>query len=109
MPCTPMPESASRTSSSLNGLMMAMTSFMRSPSEGLAHRQDERAAASVLGLGAERAVAVLRVREAIEAHVAAASALGAGVDVGKPEHPARDVLGDADLPVGVVALGEIGA
>jgi hypothetical protein len=28
MPCTPMPESASRTSSSLNGLMMAETIFM---------------------------------------------------------------------------------
>jgi hypothetical protein len=28
MPCTPMPESASRTSSSLNGLMMAVTSFI---------------------------------------------------------------------------------
>jgi hypothetical protein len=28
MPCTPTEVSASRTSSSLNGLMMAMTSFM---------------------------------------------------------------------------------
>jgi hypothetical protein len=28
MPCTPIVESASRTSSSLNGLMMAVTSFM---------------------------------------------------------------------------------
>src|SRR5689334_2215529 len=28
MPCTPTPNSASRTSSSLNGLMMAVTSFM---------------------------------------------------------------------------------
>jgi hypothetical protein len=28
MPCTPMPERASRTSSSLKGLMMAVTSFM---------------------------------------------------------------------------------
>jgi hypothetical protein len=31
MPCTPMPESASRTSSSLKGLMMAVTSFMMLP------------------------------------------------------------------------------
>jgi hypothetical protein len=31
MPCTPMPESASRTSSNLNGLIMAVTSFMCSP------------------------------------------------------------------------------
>src|SRR5260221_6255862 len=29
IPCTPMPESASRTSSSLNGLMIAVTSFMK--------------------------------------------------------------------------------
>jgi hypothetical protein len=28
MPCTPMPYSASRTSSSLNGLMIAVMSFM---------------------------------------------------------------------------------
>src|ERR1700694_2003 len=33
-PCTPMPVSASRTSSSLNGLMMAMTSFMEIPRLG---------------------------------------------------------------------------
>jgi hypothetical protein len=31
IPCTPIAESASRTSSSLNGLMMAVTSFMMSP------------------------------------------------------------------------------
>src|SRR5688572_17130239 len=31
MPCTPIADSASRTSSSLNGLMMAVTSFMVSP------------------------------------------------------------------------------
>ena len=31
IPCTPMLESASRTSSSLKGLMMAVTSFMRTP------------------------------------------------------------------------------
>jgi hypothetical protein len=32
MPCTPMAESASRTSSSLNGLMMAVTNFMSNSS-----------------------------------------------------------------------------
>jgi hypothetical protein len=31
MPCTPMADSASRTSSNLNGLMMAVTSFMMAP------------------------------------------------------------------------------
>jgi hypothetical protein len=31
MPCTPMADKASRTSSSLNGLMMAVINFMVSP------------------------------------------------------------------------------
>jgi hypothetical protein len=35
MPCTPMPVSAWRTSSSLNGLMMATTSFMGQPFHGV--------------------------------------------------------------------------
>jgi hypothetical protein len=34
MPCTPMPERDSRTSSSLKGLMMAVTSFMLAPWRG---------------------------------------------------------------------------
>src|ERR1700712_5226996 len=33
MPCTPIPERASRTSSSLNALMIAVTSFMMAPLE----------------------------------------------------------------------------
>src|SRR3569832_898777 len=63
MPCTPMPERASRTSSSLNGLMMAVTSFMCAPwgrvagpdvriSEGLLDAQDQRAGTEVLRAGA---------------------------------------------------------
>ena len=43
MPCTPMLDKASRTSSSLNGLMMAVTSFMCSPQlvyRGCRHRAE---------------------------------------------------------------------
>src|SRR5688572_16096025 len=60
MPCTPMAESASRTSSSLNGLMMAVTSFMWvSPrfadSEGPGDESDQSLLAPVLALvGIER-------------------------------------------------------
>src|SRR5258706_13240372 len=108
MPCTPMLESASRTSSSLNGLMMAVTSFMRSPvSDSFADRKHDDAAAGVLELRA-RARGQL-VGEAVEARVGhVAAALGAGVEIGGAEHPAGNVLGDADLPVGVVAVGGIG-
>src|SRR5688572_15709979 len=53
MPCTPIAESASRTSSSLNGLMMAVTSFMCSPlswnaSERVADEADHALVAPVL-------------------------------------------------------------
>src|SRR3569832_352001 len=63
MPCTPMPERASRTSSSANGLMMAVTSFMCAPwgrvagpdvriSEGFLDAQDQRAGTEALRAGA---------------------------------------------------------
>src|SRR5690606_40980942 len=48
MPCTPIADRPSRTSSSLNGLMIAVISFMRvSRSEGLADRQHDGALAEV--------------------------------------------------------------
>src|SRR5262245_40533746 len=89
MPWTPIALSASRTSSSLNGLTIAVTIFMAllllgGLSEALAHRQHERAACNVL--------VVDRRRPAGEAAV--------GVDVGRAERPALEVIGDADLPVG---------
>src|SRR5689334_3201698 len=109
MPCTPMPDSASRTSSSLNGLMMAVTSFMRFPlSEGLADREHENAPARVLELapGTGRQL----VGEAIEARIGdVAAALRGSVDVRGAEDPARDVLGDPDFPIGVIAVGGVGA
>jgi hypothetical protein len=89
IPCTPIDESASRTSSSLNGLMMAVTSFMFSPeqpgaawrarrfsllSERLADREHDRAVAGVLELRAPLA----RLTEAVElgAPLGRATALG---------------------------------
>src|SRR3954447_21367925 len=95
MPCTPMLDSASRTSSSLNGLMMAGTSFMVSSwcdpawpdSERLLHEHDELVAGNLL---AER----LRVQ--------LVALVGAGI-----ENAGRDAvhLGrGADLPVGVVEV-----
>src|SRR3954469_10475903 len=84
MPCTPMAESASRTSSSLNGLMMAVTSFMvpspvigpaspagvRVRSERVCDEGDQAVLAPVLPLvGPQRAVGVgaLVVRAGVEA------------------------------------------
>src|SRR5512147_108903 len=62
MPCTPIAERASRTSSSLNGLMMAVTSFMISPrverSERLLGPDDVLGVADVLA----EAVRVQRAR-----------------------------------------------
>src|SRR5881628_1422839 len=106
MPCTPMAESASRTSSSLNGLMMAVTSFMvpspvigpvfparvRVRSERVVDEGDQAVLAPVLPLvGPERAVGVgaLVVRAGVEA--------------------AAEVVGRAELPhrVREVAVVEV--
>src|SRR5262245_25852482 len=100
MPCTPIALSASRTSSSLNGLTIAVTIFMslllrKWVSEGLAHRQHQRAAGDVL-VGE-------RGRTAREAAV--------GVDVARAQGPTLQVVGDAELPVGdvvVLAAVELG-
>src|SRR5688572_2042776 len=120
MPCTPIAESASRTSSSLNGLMTAVTSFMCSPfaaagvatgcrpyagSECLADRQHHGALAGVPGL--VDAVGIGQVDAAVAEAVKlalAAIALGVGIDVGRTQHPAVDVLRHADLPVGVAGI-----
>src|SRR5690242_574212 len=74
MPVTPMAERASRTSSSLNGLMIAVTSFMVSPvcerSERIRDEPDEAAFRPVLALhGVEvvLGVGVLVVRADVEA------------------------------------------
>src|SRR6267142_5958781 len=75
IPCTPIDDSASRTSSSLNGLMIAVTSFIGLPRlESLAHRQHHRRLPGLtVALGPGEPVKLL---------------LGGGVDVGGAEHPA---------------------
>src|SRR5687768_13164510 len=95
MPCTPMAESASRTSSSLNGLMIAVTSFMSSPlarcaSERIADEADQPALGPFLPQERE----VLRV--------------GVGVLVVPARSPAvADVVGGAELPDGVVEVAVV--
>src|SRR5690242_9583034 len=64
MPCTPIAESASRTSSSLNGLMMAVTIFMfASPpvSERLRVRNEAHEAIPAPVLALDRVEVALRV------------------------------------------------
>src|SRR5215510_9955873 len=97
-----MADRASRTSSSLNGLMMAVTSFIGA-SEGFADREHQGAAARVLQLVEPANGVDVAVAEAVDlVHCGRrAIALGVGVDVGGGEHPAIDVLGDPDLPVAV--------
>src|SRR5918996_1615472 len=91
MPCTPIAESASRTSSSLNGLMIAVTSFiLRLLSERLRDREHDRALAGFLG-----APAAPRVIPGL---------VGVRVHVGGAEDPAVQVVGHAELPVLVVEL-----
>src|SRR4051812_45086757 len=120
MPCTPMPESASRTSSSLNGLMIAVTSFIRvsvgkapllaAPSvlalERLADGKDDRALAGVLGRRGARE----RVAKAVHAWIRrVAASLGVAADQRGAEQPAAQVLRDAELVVGVVAPADVRA
>src|SRR5262249_42868428 len=92
---------ASRTSSSLNGLMIAVTSFIGLPRlESLADRQHDRALAGVLGLSAAG------VQEAVEL-TGAAITLRVGVDVSRAQDPAAEVLRHAELPVGVAAVVDV--
>src|SRR5512138_3022278 len=88
MPCTPMADSASRTSSSLNGLMMAVTSFMVSSlSERLLH---EHRSGRLADVAAGKRVSRI---------------LGRRIGVIRAEIPAAGGrVGDADLPVGVVEV-----
>src|SRR5690606_26421367 len=97
IPCTPIAESASRTSSSLNGLMMALTIFICAPpSERPADRQHERAVAGLL--------AVRRV-PGLAGGVPALRRVAA--NQGRAEHPAMHVVAEADLVVGVVELAVV--
>src|SRR5437868_4296314 len=105
MPCTPIAESASRTSSSLNGLMIAVTSFMRVSigrrlraarlaSEGFADRKHDRRLAGVVDASVrfEHAVRFARL------------ALGVGTNEGCAENPSTDVLRCAQLVIRVIGF-----
>src|SRR4029077_16042942 len=99
IPCTPIDDSASRTSSSLNGLMIAVTSFIGFPwSECLADGKHDGALAGGLRLRSDT------VEEAVEL-AGAAVALRVGIDVSRAEHPAAEVLGDPEFPVAVTGVG----
>src|SRR5215510_1002787 len=111
MPCTPMADNASRTSSSLNGLMMAVTSFMknplalswraeprrtrypRTPLERLADRQHQTGRAGLADLRSGTAALVARVPVLL---------VGVGADDARAEQPSREVVDRADLEVEVI-------
>src|SRR5256885_16410271 len=104
MPCTPIAESASRTSSSLKGLMIAVTSFMRVSigrrsraarlaSEGFADRQDDRGATGVLELREARVTKAIRRLDRIEW----AAAFCISADIRRTDDPSAQILGDAEL------------
>src|SRR3982751_4829312 len=91
MPCTPMPESDSRTSSSLKGLMMAVTSFMLAPWEG-------RGSEVVRVLGPKHRRRLAQVLAVDRARVR----VRVGVDVGERGAEAvAEVLAEGDRPVGI--------
>src|SRR3954462_12858274 len=110
MPCTPIADSASRTSSSLKGLMIAVTSFMRvsegeAPpvlprlaSERFAHRQHDRAAARI----ARRLVDAVREAVGGGRRVGRTVALRIAANICGAEPPAGDVLRHAKFVVGIV-------
>src|SRR5438132_3446210 len=92
MPCTPIADKASRTSSSLNGLMIAVTSFMVSlRSERVRHEADEARLAPVLALdGVEIVVRV------------------GALEIGARVEAAAEVPRRATLPHGVRELAVVG-
>src|SRR6187431_2202657 len=96
MPCTPMAERASRTSSSLNGLMMAVTSFMFSPGTCALERPGDEA---------DRASPAPVLVLVGEVH-----GIGVGVLVVAADRPAiAEVVGGAELPHGVVVVAVVEA
>src|SRR4030095_1137183 len=84
------------------GLMIAVTSFIGVPwLERLADREHDRALAGVLRLTAAG------IEEAVRLDGCAATAFRVGVYVRESEHPAAEVLGDAELPVVVARVAEV--
>src|SRR5690606_38241538 len=102
MPCTPTSDSASRTSSSLNGLMMAVTSFMLIPSSDEARpygRADTCSEIEALreGHGDARVLVDAGARDVI-----------AGLVHGEGEIThVTERLGEAHLVVGVILGGGV--
>ena len=62
-------------------------------------REDSDAATGILGLASGRTIGIQGVREAIELGGATIT-LRAGIDISRANHPATEVLGHANLPVG---------
>src|SRR5687768_18549598 len=91
MPCTPIAERASRTSSSLNGLMTAVTSFMVSPVGLRSERPGDEADHAVVA-------PVLAFEREVEGIGVGALVVRAG------RQPVAEVPGRADLPHRVVEL-----
>ena len=85
----------------------------RTGSERLADGEDQGGFAGILELDARwRSRAAIRklIGEAVEVRGGRiAAAFRAGVDVGRAQDPAVDVLGYAELPVGVIGVGSDGA
>src|SRR5689334_20419481 len=99
MPCTPIAERASRTSSSLNGLMMAVTSFMVSPQvRGELWKPVARVDSSERLLGPDD---VLRVADVLAEAVRVQRTRRIGSGHGEPDRHAEQVRRHAGLPVRV--------
>src|SRR6266850_317220 len=111
IPCTPIVDSASRTSSSLNGLMIAVTSFIlfswsrravpagpKALSERLADRKQQGCFPGVFRLR------VAGIAKAIELCRRRALTFRVRVQIRGTKHPAVDVFRHADFPIGVVGV-----
>src|SRR5512139_3529010 len=117
-PVTPMADNASRTSSSLNGLMIAVTNFMMPPELGQGKRErllePLRLVSASESLGNPHGGRVLAQKLAVSC-IGPEGFLGIGVGVRHAEgHAGRDlaqlahVIGCADFPVVVVGRDAVG-
>src|SRR5512138_519464 len=99
MPCTPIADSASLTSSSLKGLMMAVTSFMVAPGESVNRGLEGRSEALADGEHQARLAEILgpsaRLRE---------GEVLVGTDHGGAPRESGPVVGETEAVVGVVGV-----
>src|SRR6266576_6938190 len=96
MPCTPIAERASRTSSSLNGLMTAVTSFIFRPSMNARFSVDAAGLERLLNEHRSRGLADVAAGDRVS------GVLGIGVGVVRAEVVTGHDPRHAKLPVGVV-------